>query len=109
MLRRARGLPATPETALTELDAQWNLHRDPSLVLEVAALGLDQRDRAVARASSAGEETPQSYETYRRYLPGAAALEADRFVGGTLALRVPEARSALRAPFARRAATVTGS
>jgi putative peptidoglycan lipid II flippase len=27
------------------------------------------------------------------------------FVGGTLALRVPEARSALRAPFARRAST----
>jgi murein DD-endopeptidase len=82
----ARGLPASPETALTELDAQWNLHRDASLVLEVAAIGAEQRERVVARASSAGEENPQSYETYRRYLPGALALEADRFVGGTLAL-----------------------
>lgn len=82
----ARGLPPTPEAALAELDAQWNLSRDAALVLEVAALGQEQRGRAVSRAEAAGEQSPESYETYRRYLPGAAALEADRFVGGTLAL-----------------------
>ena len=52
----------------------------------MAALGAEQRDRAVARAVAAGEEDPESYEGHRRYLPGTAAIEADRFVGGTLAL-----------------------
>lgn len=81
-----RGVPVTPESALGELDALWTLHRDPSLVLEIAAIGAEQRERAVARAVAAGEEEPQSYEGHRRYLPGTAALEGDRFVGGTLAL-----------------------
>lgn len=82
----ARGQQATPEAALAEIDTQWSLHRDPSLILEVAALGSEQRDRAIARAMSAGEPEPKAYESYRRYLPGPTALEADRFVGGTLAL-----------------------
>lgn len=81
-----RGVEPTAEAALSEIDALWKIHRDPSLVLEVAALGADQRDRAVARAASAGEPDPDSYDGHRRYLSGAAALEADRFVGGTLAL-----------------------
>ncbi|MEQ1567766.1 MAG: M23 family metallopeptidase [Myxococcota bacterium] len=82
----ARTVPVTPESALTELDALWKLHRDPALALEVAVIGAEQRDRAVARATSAGEADPESYDGHRRYLPGSAALAADRFVGGTLAV-----------------------
>jgi murein DD-endopeptidase MepM/ murein hydrolase activator NlpD len=82
----ARGVTPTPESALTELDALYKLHRDPALVLEIAAIGADQRERAVDRATSAGETDPESYEVHRRYLPGSAALAGDRFVGGTLAL-----------------------
>ncbi|MEQ1506443.1 MAG: M23 family metallopeptidase [Myxococcota bacterium] len=82
----ARGVAPTPESALGELDALWKVHRDAGLVLEVAALGQDQRDRAVARAVAAGEPDPESYDGHRRYLSGGAASEADRFVGGTLAL-----------------------
>ncbi|MEZ4239309.1 MAG: M23 family metallopeptidase [Myxococcota bacterium] len=81
-----RGVAVTPEAALAELDTLWKVHRDAPLVLEVAALGADQRERAVARAVAAGEEEPERYDVHRRYLSGAAAHEADRFVGGTLAL-----------------------
>jgi murein DD-endopeptidase MepM/ murein hydrolase activator NlpD len=82
----ARGVPVTEDSALVEIDALWKLHRDAPLVLEIAAIGAEQRDRAVARATSAGETNPETYPVHRRYLPGDAALQADRFVGGTLAL-----------------------
>jgi murein DD-endopeptidase len=81
-----RGVEPTAAAALAEIDTMWKVHRDAALVLEIAALGADQRDRAVARAVSAGEEDPESYDVHRRYLSGATAHEADRFVGGTLAL-----------------------
>lgn len=83
---RERGAAVTPESALAEIDAIWAVHRDASVALEVAVLGQDAFDRAVARARAGGEADPDSLEGHRRYLSGHLAREADRFVGGTLAL-----------------------
>jgi murein DD-endopeptidase len=87
----AQGLPdgitaTTPEAALAEIDALWAEHRDASVALEIAVLGPDAFERAVGRARSGGEPDPESLEGHRRYLSGHLARQADRFVGGTLAL-----------------------
>jgi murein DD-endopeptidase MepM/ murein hydrolase activator NlpD len=68
------------------IDALWVEHDDAEVALEIAAIGAEQRSRAVARAASAGDEHPELYSTHRRYLPGGTAIVADRFVGRTLAL-----------------------
>lgn len=83
----AAGLPvATPEAALAQLDAWWAERPDAERALEIAAIGAEQRDRAIGRAAAAGEADPEAYASHRRYLPARAAAEADAFVSGTLAL-----------------------
>ncbi len=72
--------------AMDAIDALWVEHGDAERVLEIAAIGVDQRARAISRAESAGDDDPEVYATHRRYLGGSAALAADRFVGRTLAL-----------------------
>lgn len=85
-LLRDRGWQPTPSQAMTVLDELWEEHQDAELILELAALGEDQRDRAVARAVAAGEWDPEKYAGHRRYLPGSTMRQADRFVAGTMAL-----------------------
>lgn len=82
----ARGVPVTPESALAEIDAVWVARRDAASALEIALLGQDGFDRAVGRAAAGGEAEPERFESHRRYLSGAALRDADRFVGGTMAL-----------------------
>ena len=70
--------------ALTGLDARYT--GDPEADLELAAIAPDLRDRAIARARSAGAADPTRYEQHRAYLPAEAAREGDRVVTGTLAI-----------------------
>jgi murein DD-endopeptidase MepM/ murein hydrolase activator NlpD len=72
--------------AMDAIDALWLEHGDAEAALEIAAIGADQRARAISRAMSAGDDAPEAYASHRRYLPGSAALQAYRFVGRTLAL-----------------------
>lgn len=59
---------------------------DPEAALELLAIGHELRDRAIGRARAAGEVDPTRYQAHRRYLPVAAARDADRVVHGTMAL-----------------------
>lgn len=59
---------------------------DPAVALEEWAIGIDQRDRAVARARAAGEADAHTYAVHRRYLPATEAAKADRAVKDTMAL-----------------------
>ncbi|MEN0062711.1 MAG: M23 family metallopeptidase [Myxococcota bacterium] len=83
---RERGWQPTPAQAMTVLDELWSEKGDPELVLELAAIGAEQRDRAVARAVAAGEWEPERYAGHRRYLPSRAMRDGDRFVSGAMAL-----------------------
>lgn len=80
------GRKPTPEQALAVLDEMWVTHEDPEVVLEVATIGADLRERAIARAIAAGEWDPERYDGHRRYLASHLTREGDRFVAGTLAL-----------------------
>lgn len=80
------GRKPTPEQALSLLDEMWVAYEDPAVVLEVATIGEDLRDRAIARAIAAGEWAPERYDGHRRYLASHLTREGDRFVAGTLAL-----------------------
>ena len=80
------GRKPTPDQALAMLDGLWEEHADPEIILEIAAIGSDLRDRAIARAIAAGEWDPERYAGHRRYLAGHTSREADRFVAGTMAL-----------------------
>lgn len=83
---KERGWRATPAQAMLVMDELWAEHQDAELVFELAAIGADQRDRAVARAIAAGEWEPEQYAGHRRYLPGSTMRDGDRFVAGSLAL-----------------------
>lgn len=72
--------------ALAAIDAVYDADRDPVRALERAALGDEVVARAVERATAAGEPEPASFDGHRRFLPPDAAREADRFVGGAVAL-----------------------
>lgn len=72
--------------ALAAIDAEYLRSPDPVGALERAALGAEVVDRAVSRATAAGEAEPLRFEAHRRFLPPDAAREADRFVGGAVAL-----------------------
>ena len=80
------GRKPTPDQALALLDTMWAEHNDPEVVLEIATLGADLRERAIARAIAAGEWDPERYKGHRRYLASQLTREADRFVAGTMAL-----------------------
>lgn len=69
-----------------ELKALDALHEgsNPEATLEIHALGVEQRERAIQRAVSAGEEDPESYASYRRYLPTKAQVDGDRVVASTI-------------------------
>ncbi|MCB9741618.1 MAG: M23 family metallopeptidase [Alphaproteobacteria bacterium] len=67
------------------LDVLDLLHAgDPEATLEIYAIGEELRARAIQRARSAGEPDPTAYAVHRRYLPAAAARQADTVVTGTL-------------------------
>jgi len=83
---RERGWQPTPAQAMVVIDELWEEHADFELALELAAIGEEQRDRAVARAVAAGEWDPETYAGHRRYLPAAMMRQGDRFVAGSLAL-----------------------
>ncbi|MBX2797722.1 MAG: M23 family metallopeptidase [Myxococcales bacterium] len=80
------GRKPTPDQALQVLDTLWVEHENPAVILEIAAIGEDLRERAIARAIAAGEWDPERYEGHRRYLSTRMTREADRFVAGTMAL-----------------------
>ncbi|MCA9495251.1 MAG: M23 family metallopeptidase [Myxococcales bacterium] len=80
------GQPVDAEHALLAIDEIFRRTQDPTLALEEAALGTDAVTRAVGRAAAAGEEEPVRFESHRRFLSASSADEADRFVGGTVAL-----------------------
>ncbi len=82
----ADGGAVDAERALAAIDAEYARTREAGLALEVAALGRDVVDRAIERATAAGEAEPASFDAHRRFLPPGAARDADRFVGGALAL-----------------------
>lgn len=83
---KERGTSVNATTALAELDGMWKEYGDAKIVLELAALGPELRERAMGRAVAANDPDPRQYEGYRRYLPGPVARRADRFVGNTVAL-----------------------
>jgi murein DD-endopeptidase MepM/ murein hydrolase activator NlpD len=78
-------LDPSPEM-LAVIDASYAVEPDPEAALEIAAVGGDQRDRAIARARAAGDPEPERYQVHRRYLPNDLQREGDRVVGGTAAL-----------------------
>ena len=59
---------------------------EPEAALEIWAIGVEQRERAIRRAAAAGEATPEALAAHRRFLPAEQAAEADRAVGEVLAL-----------------------
>ncbi|MCP4807855.1 MAG: M23 family metallopeptidase [Proteobacteria bacterium] len=69
-----------------ELKKLDQLHEgtNPEATLEIHAFGEEQRSRAIQRASSSGEADPESYASYRRYLPSKAQADGDRIVASTL-------------------------
>ena len=81
-----QGWQPTPAQAMVVLDELWKANANPELVLELASIGAEQRDRAVARAVAAGEWDPEAYAGHRRYLPATTMRQGDRFVAGSLAL-----------------------
>jgi len=81
-----RGWRPTPAQAMVVLDELWKEHEDIELVMELASIGAEQRERAVARAVAAGEWEPEKYAGHRRYLPGGDMRQGDRFVASTMAL-----------------------
>lgn len=85
-LLKERGWKPTPAQAMVVLDELWKTHQDAELVLELAAIGEEQRERAVTRAVAAGEWDPERYAGHRRYLPGSDMRQGDRFVAATMAL-----------------------
>jgi len=82
----ASGAVVSDTAALRELDALWATHGDAEAALEVAAIGSQQRQRAIGRAQAAGEPHPARYAQHRRYLGSRTATEADRFVSATMGL-----------------------
>jgi len=83
----ARGAEATVEAALELVDERYAAAPGaPDRVVEELVLGAELRDRAVARARAAGAATPERFASYRRFLPNGVRVDADRVVGGTLAV-----------------------
>lgn len=80
----AAGHAADIDGALAAVDATPT--DDPARAIEALVLGEAVRDRAIARARAAGAEAPEAYATYRIYLPNAVRFDADRVVGGSLAV-----------------------
>lgn len=66
------------EPAIAVLDLLFQ--GDPEATLEIYAIGVEQRERAIGRARAAGESQPESYSVHRRYLPAASARAGDAVV-----------------------------
>ena len=69
LLATAQGIEAPPEEAL-----------------EIALLGQEAVNRAIARARASGERHPRRLEAHRRFLPDEEARQADSGLGEALAL-----------------------
>jgi murein DD-endopeptidase MepM/ murein hydrolase activator NlpD len=93
----ATGLPEPYRTAagtvlsqgkpsLADVDAAFAISGSVEAALESAAIGADQRARAIARSRETGDADPESYAVHRRWLAGSVQREGDRVVGGTMAL-----------------------
>lgn len=74
------------ERLLAWLDANWD--GDPASTLERAVLDPALRERAIERATAAGEPDPTHFQGHRRYLPEDAAREAAAVVDSVLSLAV---------------------
>ncbi|MEO0601581.1 MAG: M23 family metallopeptidase [Myxococcota bacterium] len=83
---RDRGWSPTLAQSLVLLDELWEEYGDAEIVMELATVGGEQRERAIARAVAAGEWDPDRYSGHRRYLSAGAMRQGDRYVAGTLAL-----------------------
>lgn len=82
----AAGEVPDAERALAAIDRAWARTGSAERAMEEAAVGAEVVARAVERARAAGERDPGAFDAHRRFLPPHAAREADRFVGGALAL-----------------------
>jgi len=82
------GAPEADVEAVMELvdDRYAAATGDPAAVVESLVVGEELRQRAVARARAAGAASPERFDVHRLYLPNAVRVEADRVVGGTLAV-----------------------
>lgn len=74
----------TAEALIAWLDEHWD--GDPAGALERAAIGDELRDRAIERATAAGEVDPERFESHRRYLPQKSEKEASSVVESVLSL-----------------------
>ncbi len=73
---------------------------DAEEALELAVLGQDARDRAIARATAAGFDDPHRLEVHRPFLAGADGRRADEYVAGVLAVAsVLDLEWPVRAPY----------
>jgi murein DD-endopeptidase MepM/ murein hydrolase activator NlpD len=72
--------------AATALTAEVARGRDLEAVLELRAVGVAARTRAIRRAQAAGAPEPRRYAAHRRFLPDALRRKADREVSEVLAL-----------------------
>ncbi|MEZ4323321.1 MAG: M23 family metallopeptidase [Myxococcota bacterium] len=98
---------------LAWLDENWN--GDPEGALEIAAIGHELRDRAIERATAAGEADPERFDSHRRYLPEQDEVQVASLVDSVLSLatvfdlRWPvDASVRISSPFGDRIHPVTG-
>jgi murein DD-endopeptidase len=74
----------TPDAALNQLDDLWDA--DPEAALSEFVLGPELRSRAISRARASGAENPESYKSFRPFLPANAMALGDRYIADTLAV-----------------------
>jgi hypothetical protein len=74
------------EALLIWLDENWTPGADAGALLEQIAVDPALRQRAIARATAAGESDPTSFAAHRRYLPEHVEREAGLLVDSVLSL-----------------------
>jgi len=79
-----QGATADADAALLAVDELYD--GDAAYAVEALVVGAELAARATARARAAGAESPTTYQGHRVYLPNAVRADADRVVGGTLAV-----------------------
>lgn len=78
------GSQPLPEQHLVVLDSLHEEGQDAQVTLQRYALGPEGTQRAQERARSAGEATPERWDTLRRYLSAKEQQLGDRLVSNTL-------------------------
>ena len=73
-----------PDQHLVVLDSLYQAGEDAQVTLQRYALGPEGTARALERARSAGEATPERWDTLRRYLSSKEQQQGDRLVSTTL-------------------------